>query len=490
MSYICTPIVSNNMSEAISTIEKACNSKADILELRLDYIDGGLNLPALLASSKLPVIVTCRAKREGGQWSGSEEERIAILQQVIDLKVDYVDVEADSVHKVKPNGVTKIIASTHNFESTPDNMNKLAENLEALPCDIIKWATMANSLEDNLKLFEVLEKRSKPAIGICMGELGEVSRILGPSRGSYLTFGSLTRGQESAPGQFTVDDLADLYRVKSITRKTKLYSVIGNPIAHSLSPEIHNRAFSFLDIDAVYFRLRVNDFSGFLKSIAEPLGLCGISVTIPHKHDALAAASIKEDLAEKIGAANTLTRIESGWHADNTDCSAALDAIKAGAARSGFSMESANALLLGAGGTARAIGFGLISAGCNLVISNRTRSKAEALASELGAEVMDLDKICVSDFSIIANTTSVGMHPNVDAMPVDASVLHKGMVVFDAVYNPRETMLLREAKAAGGEIASGVEMFVGQAARQFERWTGKAAPRGEMEKIVLKRLAR
>ncbi|MHC4884280.1 MAG: shikimate dehydrogenase [Planctomycetota bacterium] len=486
---ICIPITATSMEAALDQIARACQEPADLLELRLDYIERDLDVTTLLRSSSLPCIVTVRPVRDGGNFSGSEEDRFALLREADRAGAAYLDVEYDVLDAFGLADTATLIASYHNFEETPVDLPAIIKGIEALPCDIVKFATMGTRLTDNLAVWKAMAACRKPVIGLCMGELGEVSRVLAHRQGGLLTFGSLEAGRESAPGQQTARDLAELYRVKGITEATALYAVVGNPIGHSVSPEIHNSAFRAQHRDAAYLRFRVEDLAKFLQDF-ECLGLRGLSVTIPHKDAALKAATRVEPVAAKIQTVNTLTRIEGGWEGDNTDWKGSIDAIRNAAARAGLNLNGARALLLGAGGAAKGIAYGLQEAGCTLVIANRTRSKAEALAEELGAEVVDLANAHRQAFDVVANSTSMGMHPHEDASAIDAQVFHPGMVAFDAVYNPRETKMLREAKAAGAEVADGVEMFVGQAIRQYERWTGDTAPREIMEAIVVKRLSK
>jgi 3-dehydroquinate dehydratase/shikimate dehydrogenase len=322
-----------------------------------------------------------------------------------------------------------------------------------------------------------------------MGELGEVSRVLAPRLGSLLTFGALEAGRESAPGQLTARDLAELYRVRTITDATALYAVVGDPVAHSVSPEIHNTAFRETGLDAAYLRFRVADLAAFLATV-RPLALQGLSVTIPHKQAALAASAEVDPLARQAGAVNTLTRTPQGWRGENTDIYGALQALSAAAREGGIELAGAPALLLGAGGAARGIACALQEAGCRLTIANRTAERAARLAEEFGAEAVELADAHRGRYAVVANSTSVGMHPHEEATPIAAEVFGPGMVAFDAVYNPRETRMLREARERGAAIADGVAMFVGQAVRQFELWTGRAAPVAAMERVVVERLTR
>jgi 3-dehydroquinate dehydratase/shikimate dehydrogenase len=486
---IAAPIVAATMPEAEEQLREAARQGVDLVELRLDAFRERFDLAALLAAAPVPAIVTCRPRWAGGSFDGTEEARIRHLRRAVTLGAAYVDCESEIVTKVRARGGTRIIASYHNFGETPTDLGSIVRAMEHLPAAVVKFATQANDLADTLRVWEAVAACGKPAIGLCMGEFGEASRILALHTGSLLTFGSLGTGLESAPGQLTARDLKELYRADTITPATELYAVAGDPIAHSMSPAIHNAAFAHLGLDATYLRFRVGDFPSFLETIAPAVGLRGVSVTIPHKHAALAAAARVETAARRIGAVNTLRRLDAGWEGSNTDCAAALGAIRNAARRAGLRLPRARALILGAGGTARALAVGLGAAGCSLVFANRTRSRAEALAREFSGEVVDLALAHTGRYGVIANTTAVGMHPREEATPVDPSVFRKGMVVFDAVYNPPTTRLLREAKRAGATVATGLDMFVGQAARQFELWTGWKAPRRVMRRVVTERLA-
>ncbi len=486
---ICVPIVATTHAQAEQQLLACSQQPVQIVELRLDFLAEPPDLPRLLAACPRPAIVTCRSRQAGGQWDGSETDRLALLRRALELGASYIDVEAECARPFRGTPATKVIASYHNFDETPAALPQIVRDMEALPCDLVKFATMARSQDDNRRVLQILQGCTKPAIGLCMGEWGEISRILNLRYGSVLTFGSLEAGCESAPGQLTAVDLARLYRVPYLTDKTALYGVVGDPIAHSMSPEIHNTAINACGLDAVYLRFRVRDFGSFLADVAEPLDIRGLSVTIPHKDAARLAASEVDPTAERIGAVNTLTRTPTGWRGQNTDCEAALDAIRSAAARAGRPLAAARALLLGAGGTARAVGFGLARAGCRLTIANRTRTRAAELAADLDASVLSLEDLREPVWDVVANTTSVGMHPNVDASPAPPDLFRPAMVAFDAVYNPRETRMLRDARARGAAIADGLQMFVGQAVRQFEAWTGASAPVEAMEEVVQRRLA-
>jgi len=483
---ICIPITATTIAEAVNQCKQAANEPADLIELRLDFLIEPFDIKTLLAECPLPAIVTYRPTREGGNYTGDEASRIAVLEQAMLAGAAYIDIEADSVDKIKKLGQTKLIASFHNFELTPDDLNDRVAKVAQSQCDIVKFAVMVNNLSDNNIIFNAIQTCTKPIIGMGMGELGEMTRILNLRFGSFLTFGSLASGKESAPGQIPARVLNDLYRVKSITKKTKLFCVIGNPIAHSMSPQLHNTAYTDLAIDAVYLKIRAMDLNKFMNTIAIPMGFEGISVTIPHKLAALEFADTADKLAQQIGVANTLTRKQDGnWHASNTDCLAAIAAIENACKQAGKSLEGCNALVLGAGGTTRAIGFGLRARGVNVTLANRTRQKAEDLAKELGASVCDLAMANSGTYDIVANTTSVGMHPHEGESPISSSVFHHATAAFDVVYNPLRTKFLEDAEEHGGFIADGLQMLVGQAAEQFKIWLSQEPPQEKMRQAAL-----
>jgi len=330
-----------------------------------------------------------------------------------------------------------------------------------------------------------------------------VSRVLGPKFGAFLVFASLEAGREAAPGQVPVRDLLDLYRFRTVGPATRVYGVIANPVAHSMSPAIHNAAFAQCGLDAVYLPFRVDDPADFIPAYKE-LPMDGYSVTIPHKQAVIPLLDEVEPLARRIGAVNTIVMRDGRLCGSNTDWSAAVKAIESGlqggtgvppvahrpeACATGEDvLAGKTVLLLGAGGASRAIAFGLAERGCRVVIANRTHERAEKLAADVGCEAVPLNEVGSVAYHVLVNGTSLGMHPKVDATPLDASLLRPGALVFDSVYNPLETRLLREARAAGCRTVDGLEMFVNQAVQQFELWTALPAPRAVMRSVVESRL--
>ncbi len=486
---ICIPIVAKDTDSALADIKKA-NKIADIIELRIDYISD-LNLKKLIDASKNPVIVACRRKKDNGNFSGSEEERLSLLKEAIKLKADYVDIEIDAdyreiinAQKSKISGTTcggnkkksKIIISSHNFIETPKNIGGIYDKLKSANADIIKIATTANKLSDNLRVVDLIKKGKKPVIGLCMGPLGEISRILAPLYGSFLTYASLEKGKESAPGQITAETLKNVYRINDIKPGFKIYGGIGNPMSESKGYIIHNALFKENKLNSVYLNLLVGDLREFIKKISSLLS--GFSVTMPHKQQIIKYIYEMDPIAKKIGAVNTVINKNGKLIGYNTDITGAINAIE-----EKTEIKNKNIVILGAGGAARAIALGILEKKGKLTILNRTVKKAEALAKEFNCSFGSLNKFEKIKADILINTTSVGMHPNIDETPINAKLV-KNMVVFDAIYNPEKTRLLQEAEKNNCATISGREMFLNQAAGQFKLWTGKEADIGFLRGLL------
>jgi 3-dehydroquinate dehydratase/shikimate dehydrogenase len=486
---ICVPLVSSSREELEQDLHEAARA-ADVVEFRLDYL-AGARPRELLPLSRLPAIFTCRRRSDGGRWEGRESDRLALLQEAVDAGAPYVDVEVDAAAGLRRRPPTRTIISCHNFEETPEDLEDVYARVASLNPDVAKVVTTARDILDNLRLFRLLERASLPTIAFAMGERGLVSRVLTPKFGGYLTFASLRRGAESAPGQPTAEELHSLYRYRQISARTAVFGVIGNPIGHSLSPHIHNAAFRQAGLDAVYLPFLVDDVVKFVQGFTA-IPVAGYSVTLPHKVAVMSALDEVEPMAREIGAVNTVVSRDGRLFGSNTDCAAAVGALVSalGGRRGDRSpLAGKSVVLLGAGGAARALAYGLRREGALLTILNRTAAKAEELARPLGAEWGGLEGLAQSPCDVLINTTSVGMHPCVDESVVPPAALRPGMVVFEAVYNPMKTRLLREAEAAGCLTVSGVDWFVEQAALQFETWTGRSAPCRLMRDIVVATLA-
>ena len=340
-----------------------------------------------------------------------------------------------------------------------------------------------------------------------MGQAGLITRLLAKKLGGFATFACSDAAHATAPGQLTVRQFKELYRWDRIDAATELFGVIGSPIAHSLSPAIFNACFDAQDINAMYLPLLVEggkeELYVFANNVVSRgggsgtgggLGFGGFSVTLPHKSHARDyvkhVGEFVEPLAETIGAANTLKigfgGIVSGY---NTDYAGAMDALTSVLGIGRHDLHSMKVAVVGAGGVARAVVAGLADVGSHITIYNRTVAKAEALAHEFSCRYAPLDQLNRMDAQVVINCTSIGMSPNVEDSPVDAEYIKGDMAVFDTVYNPLETKLLKDAEAAGAKTVNGAEMFIRQAMAQYKIFIGKDADPDVMRKTVHKHLA-
>ena len=475
-------------------LHTAVAAGADAIELRLDFLRAAptdAELADLLNEATVPTIVTYRPVREGGRYDGDEEARLAVLQRASDLGASWVDVESDTPFGDRPVGPT--VLSHHDFDGCPDDLDAIAADMDSSTATMNKIAFTATVPEDALRVQDIINVCRKPTIAIGMGEAGVLSRILARKLGAAGTFAALTAESAAAPGQLTVDQLRGLYRWDAIGPKTVCFGVIGHPVAHSMSPAIHNAAFTAAKVDGVYIPILIQpggeNFDRFMDALLSRPGLDwrGLSVTIPHKENALAyvGADNCDKLAVKIGAVNTITiQPDGSLRGDNTDYAAAIDALCDAMDIARSDLAGRKVAVLGAGGAARAIVAALTHYGAIVTIYNRTVSRAEALADEFGAAADSIESADGLQAEIIINCTPIGMHSHSDASPLTA-IPAATTVVFDTIYNPIETPLLIQARQAGCRTVSGLDMFVNQAVAQFERWTDQPAPRAVMRQTVV-----
>ncbi|TVU49971.1 hypothetical protein EJB05_01319, partial [Eragrostis curvula] len=495
-TLVCVPATARAPREMAAELAAAAAVGADVAELRLDRLAGFAprrDLPVLLAEPRpLPALVTYRPKWEGGEYDGEDEPRFEALMLAMELGAEYVDIElkvADKFMKLlsgkKPESC-KLIVSSHNYENTPsaEELGNLVAQIKATGADIVKIATTATEIVDVARMFQILihcQEKQVPIIGLVMNDRGFISRVLCPKYGGYLTFGSLEKGKESAPAQPTAADLINLYNIRAIGPDTKVFGIIGKPVGHSKSPILHNEAFRSVGFNAVYVPFLVDDLAKFLSTYSSP-DFAGFSCTIPHKEAAVRCCDEVDPIARDIGAVNTIVRRPDGKLVGyNTDYVGAISAIEDGIRESQPTDPSTSPLagklfvVIGAGGAGKALAYGAKEKGARVVIANRTFARAQELANLIGGPALtlaELENYHPEEGMILANTTAIGMHPNINETPLSKQALKSYAVVFDAVYTPKETRLLREAAECGATVVSGLEMFIRQAMGQFEHFTG------------------
>ncbi len=515
MTHLCVAIFVDDVAMAQNQIAQAAAAGADMVELRIDRVLDTNIITPLVHTSLLPCILTCRPKWEGGHCELSDDERLRLLDAAATGNTHYVDVELESTrHHFGPLPAWRpLIFSSHDFVGRPNLLYNIVVELEQSSCNVAKIVWTARTIRDNLEAFELLQNRSKPMIALCMGEAGLISRILAKKFGAFLTFASLESGTGTAPGQISIADMKKIYRWDKLGAETRVYGVVGSPIMHSMSPAIHNAGFDTVGHDGVYLPLLVEpgyeSFKAFMETFLnfDGLHLSGLSVTIPHKENCLRYLQEKgaeiEPLARAIGTVNTIVidPLATGnsklatLRGFNTDYAAILDAvtIKLGIRRE--DLAGYRVAVIGAGGTGRTAVAALAHYGATTIVYNRTLERAEELAAEFNGHsgkvvAAPLAKLCDSCCQIYINTTSVGMHPNVNESPLGDQLPRwsSDTLVFDTIYNPMRTRLLQQAEEAGAKTVSGVEMFVRQAVGQFEAWTGKPAPAEVFRQVIESRL--
>lgn len=462
---------------------------AKLVELRLDYIVRAVNLKRLLAEKPTPVIITCRREQDGGFWKHSEQDRITLIRTAIAEGVDYVDLEMDIAGAIPRFGKTKRIVSYHNFKETPANLHEIHAECVKLNADIVKIATMANEPRDNLRTLSLIGDSEVPTVAFCMGDMGIPSRILAGKFGAPFSYAAFHSDRAVAPGQLSFDQMRYVYHYEEINPNTEVLGVIADPIGHSLSPVIHNAALRKLKKDCVYIPIRVprENLEDFM-SMARQFSIRGLSVTIPHKEAIVPMCTETDQAVDHIGAANTVVIDGYDRRAFNTDARAVLDSIDASLGRGGDVdvLAGRTALVLGAGGVAKAVCYALASRDVKIVIAARNLAKAEELASKWQGTAVEWKDRMTVQADMLVNCTPLGMHPNVNESPYDAEALNRAMIIFDTVYNPEQTLLIKDARKKECAVVTGVDMFVRQAAHQFKLFTGEEPPTELMREEVRK----
>ncbi len=483
---ICIAIRESTTEGAVAAATRA-SGWADLIEFRADYIQD-LDLECLFRQKPCPVIFTLRSQQEGGGYRGTEIKRLETILKAAKAGADYVDVEFSASWQGVLEAVPRdrVILSYHDFDKTPANLESQMGSMAATGAGVLKIATRATRLSDNLLIARALKYAATRQWNLCalaMGSQGIPSRVLGPHWGSWMSFASLPGSEGTADGQLPADELIRQYRMREIGPETQLYGVLGKTLGHSLSPLVHNVAFASRGLNALYLPLEAACIDEFLE-FQDICPMQGVSVTIPHKESACALAHSLSVEANEAGAVNTLVRQTAGWHGENTDVEGFLRPL-----RRRMLVGKMRAVVLGAGGGARSVVQGLRSHGAAVCIVARDAAKAQRLADRFKTEHARWDKLQHLRWDLLVNATPVGMFPDTEDSPVPAEWL-TGTWVYDLVYNPRETRLLREAVFRGCTAISGAEMFLGQAVKQQQLWCGNPVPEQAMQDALDARLAR
>jgi 3-dehydroquinate dehydratase/shikimate dehydrogenase len=488
-SRICGVVATASAREMARRVRAALRETRTI-ELRLDWLESRAARVAFLkwlrkAGLSATFIATCRTKGGGGRFEGSAAAELETLAEAVRSGCSWCDVESQTLRAVGSERVrrslapARILVSIHDFRRTPRSFGSFLRTGRRFSGAGTKIAVQAGTIADTLRVLRLARRRSD-VVAVPMGEIGLPGRILALREGSALAYAPVE--EATAPGQIPLYELKHLYRAHRLNRRTRVYGVIGDPVAHSLSPLLHNTGFIERRLDAVYLPFRVKELRDFLKAVAE-LGICGFSVTLPHKRAILRYLDECEPLAAEIGAVNTVVVRHNGTlYGCNTDYVGVLRALE-----SRLLLAGSRVLVYGAGGSARAAAFALARAGSCVAVCARRENRARQLARAIGGTVLPRRALRREYFDAILNTTPVGMHPRAGISPLSAAELHC-RVVMDFVYRPERTELLKIAARRGCETVSGAEMFLSQGFAQWEIWTEKRAPEAAMRRAVLRAL--
>ncbi len=487
---ICVPVCVPRASELSPAIARA-GEVGDIIELRLDcLLEAELDsaksvLDSVIGTAETPIILTMRSGEQGGRVSLSLDQRSQFWSSIGSTTENCLrDFELDLVQEYQRRADeqvdwSKVICSYHDFVGVPSDLEQIYESMAATESRILKIAVQADDATDCIPVFHLLERgqsEGREMIAIAMGPAGIMTRILGPSRGSFLTYGSLDDESATAPGQLAARELREVYRIDQIDRQTEVLGIIGRPIGHSLSPHIHNAAFAAVGVNAVYIPFEVRDAVSFMRRMAHPRSrefdwnLRGLSVTAPHKSTVMSSLDWIDPAAEEIGAVNTIVVQDNELHGYNTDAPGFIAPL-----RNAFgSLKGARCALIGAGGGARAVLWALRNEGADVALFVRDPDKARSVAEEFDVDCRQLAGARFDRCEIVINATPLGTHgKRAEQTPATAAQLGGVRLAYDLVYNPVETRFLREARAAGCETLSGLEMLIAQAVEQFKLWTGQ-----------------
>jgi 3-dehydroquinate dehydratase/shikimate dehydrogenase len=486
---ICVAIVASSPAEMVEKADVVVRENP-FIEFRLDYLPKpALALARIKAFTEYHpealIVATCRRAANGGRFRGSIAVQVDLLAKAATQGCHLVDVELETAARLKPADFVKLrrsanlILSYHDFRATR-KLEETFAKMQQYSADFIKIVSTANSLYDNAVMMKFLERHSHShsLIGVCMGEQGIISRVLAVRAGSQFTFAAANPGEETAPGQIAGRTLRETYRIEQVDTATRVYGVVGDPIAHSLSPIMLNTAFRRENVNAVYLALHARTLDDLLACVRD-IPIHGMSVTMPYKEAIVKHLDKSDALTTKIGACNTVVRSQDGkLYGFNTDVYGVVRPLE-----QRMHLQGAKILVLGAGGAARAAVFGLKERGADVYILNRTAGPAKKLAKKARAKAINRSLLKKLEFDVIINATPAGMEGNRDPLPLTEQEL-KAKYFFEMVYTPAETKMTKMARAKGLHVIPGSEMFVQQGARQFEIWSGKPAPLNEMQRVV------
>lgn len=493
LPHICIALGFTDAEDLVAHAKRECESGELFFEFRLDYLSAPEQGVAairkfLSAHPECTILATCRRHQNHGRFNGSIEEQVRILSAAVEAGARAVDIEIESAeHATERLDALRshsfFVLSYHNYEGTPST-EVLLRRMVRIPADAYKVVTTARKPSDSLRVLLLPKAHPRtPMVVLAMGEAGFPTRVLSTALGALYTYAAPSTAEGTAAGQVSARSLRHLYRVEKLSKQAKIYGVIADPVRHSISPAVHNRAFQARRADAVYlpFLLKAVQIKDFF-TLADKLPVAGFSVTIPHKQKIMRYLDIVDPLSRRIGAVNTVWKKAGKWRGTNTDAEAVT--IPLGKK---IRLSKSSVLLAGNGGAARSAAYALIDAGAKVSIVGRNPDRVRSFAKACGAEALTRAQAESRHFDALVHATPVGMYPHQTECFFPGKI--PADVVLDMVYNPLETCLIRCAAEQGITVIPGIQMFLEQAAQQFEIWTGESAPRAVMERAALDALS-
>lgn len=490
---ICIALGFSHPERLLEHARREADAGERFLEFRLDYLpapEQGIEVIRKFLSlyPNACVLATCRRHQNHGRYNGSIEDQFRVLHAAVDAGACGVDVEIESAETpLAPRHLldrsATVIVSYHNYEGTPA-MDPIVRRMLKVPATAYKIVTTARKPSDNIRVLSLAKAYPKtPMILLAMTEIGFPSRVLSMANGCVYTYAAPSAAEGTAAGQVCAKTLRQLYRVEKLMKSPKVFGVIAEPVRHSISPAVHNRALQARRIHGLYLPflvspLQLKDF--FL--LADRLPIAGFSVTIPHKQRIIRYLDSVDPLARRIGAVNTVWKKAGKWRGTNTDA----EGVRAPLEKR-LRLAKSSVLIAGNGGSARSAAFTLAGCGAKIAITGRNPDRVRALAKAVDGEPLTPEQATARHFNAVIHATPLGMWPHMDSCFFKDVI--PGDIVFDLVYTPQETMLLRHAAEQGKVTIPGLEMFLEQGARQFEIFTGESAPRSVMERAALEALA-
>lgn len=473
---LCVSIEVKSLSQLEEVVQRC--PQADLFELRLDRAPD-IDFTRIRNLIARPLIVTARIDEQGGHWQGPSKRRIPLFQSALDAGINYIDLEwpyaSQLLSGLQLKAAGQVVLSHHTQENDPGKLRHLFREMTKIPAGVYKLVFRADHLNDNLTAWLLLEyaaARGVKCIVHAMGEAGQLSRLIGAIMGNAWTYTAVESAVQTASGQLTLNEAANGYYLAEKSPGAMFVGLLGYPVEQSKGWRLHNQLLHIQKEknrpvrDFLYVNFPVQDFSDFWEKWQDRV--MGFSITIPYKQKMVTHLNAVSGAVRLSGVCNTAVKRKGKWWGFNTDLLAMTGLLKPHQ-----TTLQEGCLIIGTGATARsAIGALHQLQVWKIYVTGRNVAEGKNLQRQFGVTFLDQENINHAKTAGIIQATPVGMYPAADALPPGVHLLRNGMIVLDVVYNPVFTRLLQLARERGCVTISGVEMFLRQAAMQFEIFSG------------------